>query len=102
MERIDLTSGGCYEQGHSKDNRGLVWTRSIFFNRDGETYSIRVATPDALAEIKRLNEGFDPDEGVDENVFVLKDVSDLDQICQQLRTLPILTLAPYVTKQEEI
>lgn len=93
-------NNNCYQWASCEGEQGEVLTRSIFFERRGSRYSIRVGTPDIIEKIKRENTDYPPDERSDELIFPFDDVSDLDVICQRLQEESLELLRPYITEQK--
>lgn len=94
------TNRKCYQWASSQEG-DVFFSRSIFFERDGKKYRIRVATPDLIADIKRGNKSYaDPAEMIDEAILPMDDISDLDKICEYLHTAPLKSLAPYIEERD--
>lgn len=99
VESIDNSKTGCYEYAVSeKDGNAMV--RDVLFGRDNKIFSITVGTREALDSIKKDNEPFPEDGKLSENIFVMDDLSDMDEICRKLRLeIPFETLQPYLREQ---
>lgn len=81
---------------------GKIVSRDILFVRDGDTYVISVSKPDYIERIIAVNSSnTDHDLDLNDNLYPLNDVSDIERICQGLSNISLDELKPYLTKQEK-
>lgn len=91
----------CYSINHFED-QGRITSRDLIVYRDNKSYIIRIGTLDYVNQVKSYNEGLDPTLQIENNIYVLENVSDPDVICQKLAQVPFPDLEPYLTEQVQI
>lgn len=99
----EIKERGCLqwgeEDGETPPSRDILFYRS---DRD-QIYSITVATNKYLDYARSHNSQLDdPDLKLDENVFILDDISDLKEVCNALTSLPFDKLEPFVSPQNTL
>lgn len=84
------------EEGHSPDE-GPVSFMAIRLEMNGLTYSISVATPEHIRQLKEDNR-FLPttDVQINDNILPLENVSNLEIVRVQLEKLPLDEVKPFL------
>lgn len=91
----------CYSINYFED-QGRITSIDLIVYRDNKSYIIRVGTLDYVNQVKLYNKDLDPTLQIENNIYVLEDVSDSDAVCQQLAQVPFADLAQYLTEQVQI
>lgn len=91
----------CYSINHAED-QGKITSRDLMIHRDSRPFIIRVGTAEYANQIRTYNEGLDPTLQIDNNIYVMDDVTNPEEICQKLAQIPFPDLEPYLTEQVEL
>lgn len=98
---MNETEQHCISTG-GVENNGEILARDMLLTRDGVDYSITVAVQKYLEQLALEDEKYPlPEEarGDDSRIYILPDVTNVDQVCQELARHPLEELAPYITPQ---
>ncbi len=91
---------GCRGIGSAIDQGRTVF-RELQIVREGINYTISVAEPDFIEEVRKSNQSKSPSVQIDDNIFPLPNVSVVESICHQLSQIPFDKLQPYLTQIPE-
>lgn len=72
--------------------------RELIIQREGRSYLISVSTTGYLQSVQEHNRALDDESGIDENIYVVGSVENLDEVCQELGQKLFEELEPYLTE----
>lgn len=88
----------CYQVGFSGDEQNPT-VRELRLQREGRIFLINVTTANHLEDLRTYNRQFDPQNQLDERLYVVDQLPSVGELCQQLSQIPLEQLQPYLTEQ---
>lgn len=94
----ELLQTDCYQVAFTGDKEKPT-VRELAIHRGDKTYIISVTTPDYLERLIEYNRQFDPSVQLDENFYLVDELTSIEDLCAKLSQIPFEDLQPYFTEQ---
>lgn len=91
----------CYEIAEPVEQEGIIVKRDLMLEIDEDNYSLSVATPQYINELREFNKQFDEELQLDENILAIDSVNDLDEVVKKLSQISWEQVLPHLVKQDD-
>jgi len=91
---------GYREIAEPVEQEGIVVKRDLMLQIGNDDFSLSIATPQYINELREYNKQFNEELQLDENILAIDSVDDLDEVVKKLSQMSWEIVFPYLVKQD--